>query len=103
VLIRRKKQVLARLLSRSFKIITSIDNFSYRLFHQLFSIEPFTQKKNSLLNYHTSHTSLTYGLNTRNVHYAFDFNTKGFDLGDLYINSEVRIPRVRFKPGYQRI
>ena len=47
--------------------------------------------------------TLTYNDNLRNVYYPFDYNTKGIDVGDLYIHSEVRIPRVRFKPGYQRI
>jgi|TARA_B110000305_G_C19377298_1_gene607681 hypothetical protein len=47
--------------------------------------------------------TLTYSDNLRSVYYSFDYNTKGIDVGDLYIHSEVRIPRVRFKPGYQRI
>ena len=42
-------------------------------------------------------------MNLRNIYYNFDYQTKGVDVSDLYIHSEVRIPRVRFKPGYQRI
>ena len=103
VLIRRKKQVLTRLLSRSFKLITSIDKFSYRLFYQLFKTEQFMHKKNNLLHNYKNQHPLSYTTNLKNVYYNFDFDTKGVDLGDLHIHSEVRIPRVRFKPGYQRI
>jgi len=103
VLIRRKKQVLTRLLSKSVKLISSLDKFSYRLFYQLFTTEQFMLKKKNMLQKSINHSVLTYNDNLRNVYYSFDYNTKGIDVSDLYIHSEVRIPRVRFKPGYQRI
>lgn len=103
VLMRRKKQVLTRLLSKSTQLISSLDKFSYRLFYQLFVSDQFMFKKNQILQKSINQSILTYNNNLRNVYYTFDYNTKGIDVGDLYINSEVRIPRVRFKPGYQRI
>jgi len=103
VLIRRKKQVLTRLLSKSTKLVSSLDKFSYRLFYQLFTTEQFMLKKKNILQKNINQSILTYGDNLRNVYYSFDYNTKGIDVSDLYIHSEVRIPRVRFKPGYQRI
>jgi hypothetical protein len=103
VLIRRKKQVLTRLLSKSTQLISSLDKFSYRLFYQLFTSDQFMFKKNQILQKNINQSILTYNNNLRNVYYTFDYNTKGIDVGDLYINSEVRIPRIRFKPGYQRI
>lgn len=103
VLIRRKKQVLTRLLSKSTQLISSLDKFSYRLFYQLFTSDQFMFKKNQILQKDVNQSILTYNNNLRNVYYTFDYNTKGIDVGDLYINSEVRIPRIRFKPGYQRI
>ena len=103
VLIRRKKQVLTRLLSKSTRLISSLDKFSYRLFYQLFTVEQFMFKKKNILQKNINQSVLTYGDNLRNVYYTSDYNAKGIDVGDLYIHSEVRIPRVRFKPGYQRI
>jgi len=103
VLMRRKKQVLTRLLSKSTQLISSLDKFSYRLFYQLFISDQFLFKKNQILQKSINQSILTYNDNLRNVYYTFDYNTKGIDVGDLYINSEVRIPRIRFKPGYQRI
>lgn len=106
ILLRRKKQVLTRLLTKSTNLIGSIDRFSYQLFHQLFTTEQFTQKNNSLLGSFSKaniNSPLTNSNNLNNVYYSFDFQTKGIDLGDLHVNAEVRIPRVRFKPGYQRI
>ena len=103
VLVRRKKQVLTRLLSKSTKLVSSLDKFSYRLFYQLFTVNQFTVKKGQMFQKGYNQQTLTYNDNLRNVYYPFDYNTKGIDVGDLYIHSEVRIPRVRFKPGYQRI
>ncbi len=106
ILLRRKKQVLTRLLTKSTNLITSIDRFSYQLFHQLFTTEQFLHKNNSLLSNFSKaniNSPLTNSSNLNNVYYSFDFQTKGIDLGDLHVNAEVRIPRVRFKPGYQRI
>jgi len=60
-------------------------------------------KKGQMFQKGYNQQTLTYDDNLRNVYYPFDYNTKGIDVGDLYIHSEVRIPRVRFKPGYQRI
>jgi|TARA_B110000093_G_C12674331_1_gene287530 hypothetical protein len=60
-------------------------------------------KKKNILQKNINQSVLTYGDNLRNVYYTSDYNAKGIDVGDLYIHSEVRIPRVRFKPGYQRI
>ena len=103
VLVRRKKQVLTRLLSKSTKLVSSLDKFSYRLFYQLFTVNQFMVKKGQMFQKGYNQQTLTYDDNLRNVYYPFDYNTKGIDVGDLYIHSEVRIPRVRFKPGYQRI
>ena len=103
VLIRRKKQVLTRLLSKSTKLVASLDKFSYRLFYQLFTVDQFLLKKKHMLQKEPNQQILTYSDNLRNVYYPFDYNTKGIDVSDLYIHSEVRIPRIRFKPGYQRI
>ena len=103
VLIRRKKQVLTRLLSKSTKLVSSLDKFSYRLFYQLFTVDQFNLKKKQMSQKGYNQQTLTYSDNLRSVYYSFDYNTKGIDVGDLYIHSEVRIPRVRFKPGYQRI
>jgi hypothetical protein len=103
VLIRRKKQVMTRILSNSFKMIKSLDRFSYQLYYQLFNIESYNISKRKLYSTSNSHSSLTFDLNLRNIYYNFDYQTKGTDVSDLYVHSEVRIPRVRFKPGYQRI
>ena len=103
VLVRRKKQVLTRLLSKSTNLVSSLDKFSYKLFYQLFTVNQFTVKKGQMFQKGHNQQTLTYSDNLRNVYYPFDYNTKGIDVGDLYIHSEVRIPRVRFKPGYQRI
>lgn len=103
VLIRRKKQVLTRLLSKSTKLVASLDKFSYRLFYQLFTVDQFILKKKHMFQKESNQQTLTYSDNLRNVYYPFDYNTKGIDVSDLYIHSEVRIPRIRFKPGYQRI
>jgi hypothetical protein len=103
VLLRRKKQVLTRLLNNSFKIIKSLDRFSYQLYYQLFNIESYNISKHKLHTSRKLHNTLTFDLNLRSIYYNFDYQTKGTDVSDLYIHSEVRIPRVRFKPGYQRI
>ena len=103
VLLRRKKQVLTRILSNSFRMIKSLDRFSYQLYYQLFNVESYNISKRELHSRPGPHSSSTFDLNLRNIYYSFDYQTKGKDVNDLYIHSEVRIPRVRFKPGYQRI
>jgi len=103
VLLRRKKQVLTRLLSNSFRLINSVDRFSYQLYYQLFKVNQYTNEKHKVFNNNKNPNTLSYSMNLRNIYYNFDYQTKGVDVSDLYIHSEVRIPRVRFKPGYQRI
>ena len=103
VLLRRKKQVLTRLLSNSFRLINSVDRFSYQLYYQLFKVNQYTNEKHKVFNNNKNSNTLSYSMNLRNIYYNFDYQTKGVDVSDLYIHSEVRIPRVRFKPGYQRI
>ena len=103
VLLRRKKQVLTRLLSNSFRLINSVDRFSYQLYYQLFKVNQYTNEKYKVFNNNKNSNTLSYSMNLRNIYYNFDYQTKGVDVSDLYIHSEVRIPRVRFKPGYQRI
>jgi hypothetical protein len=103
VLLRRKKQVLTRLLSNSFRLINSVDRFSYQLYYQLFKVNQYTNEKHKVFNNNKNPNTLSYSMNLRNIYYNFDYQTKGIDVSDLYIHSEVRIPRVRFKPGYQRI
>ena len=103
VLLRRKKQVLTRLLSNSFRLINSVDRFSYQLYYQLFKVNQYTNEKHKVFNNNRNSNTLSYSMNLRNIYYNFDYQTKGVDVSDLYIHSEVRIPRIRFKPGYQRI
>ena len=106
ILNKRKKQVLTRLLSKSTQLITSLDKFSYRLFHQIFKT---TQSNKSWKWLKTSEmsglnsTSLSYSANLPHIQYDLPFQIKGESVEDLFIHQDVRIPRVRFKPGYQRI
>jgi hypothetical protein len=100
---RRKKQVLTRILSNSLKIIKGLDRFSYQLYYQLFNMETSSILKRELHNRCNPHSTLTFDLNLRNIYYNFDYQTKGTEVSDFYVHSEVKIPRVRFKPGYQRI
>ena len=106
VLVQRKKQVLSRILSKSTKLIKSIDKFSYQLFHQLFQSRQFNLKLSDI-NQQTlsknSRTTSNYQDDLVNVHYKLAFDIKGDNTNALFMHNEVRIPRVRFKPGYQRI
>ena len=106
ILNKRKKQVLARLLSKSTQLVNSLDKFSYRLFHQIFKVKQSNKGLNSSANLHTlgsTHSHLSYNANLPHVQYDLPFQVKGENTEDLFIHQEVKIPRVRFKPGYQRI
>jgi hypothetical protein len=102
ILLRRKKQILSRLLSKNQKLVASIDKFSYSIFHKLFSISQHQIKSNLFLSKVNSNF-LNYTNNFKNVYYTHENTTKGYDKGDLYTNLEIKLPRIRFKPGYQRI
>jgi hypothetical protein len=102
ILLRRKRQVLSRLLSKNQKLVSSVDKFSYSAFYKLFSISQYNIKSNFFYLKQTQ-THLNYTNNLKSVYYNYEYSTKGYDMGDLYTNLEVKLPRVRFKPGYQRI
>lgn len=106
ILNKRKKQVLTRLLSKSTQLVNSLDKFSYRLFHQIFKVKQNNKGLNTIKNLYTSgseHSHLSYNANLPYVQYNLPFQVKGENTEDLFIHQEVKIPRVRFKPGYQRI
>jgi hypothetical protein len=69
----------------------------------MFVISKHESVKGELLNLQNPNSLLNYTANFKNVYYNHESQIKGIDTGDLYVNSEIRIARIRFKPGYQRI
>ena len=106
ILLKRKKQFLVRLLSKNTRTIKCLDRFSYTIFNQFLQMRNTITRKNTALKNHLNSNvlgGLNYDNNLPYIYHNFEFNTKGIDKGDLYTYNEVRIPRIRFKPGYQRI
>lgn len=107
ILLRRKKIILTRLLTKSTHLLNKVDKFSYQHFHQLFKVSIKTRLINHQYN-SIKHISLfndnqNYTYNLPQIYSTYYWNTKGFDVGDSYINTELKINRIRFKPGYQRL
>lgn len=67
-------------------------------------LPPFFKHPSTHLNFDNLHLSyLNYTEQILPILYPKDFNMGGYDWSYTFGNADIRIPRVRFKPGYQRI
>lgn len=102
----KKKIIISRFVYK--KKLRSIRqfNFSFKLFKKKIKFFFLSKKYNmsNLNNYFNGsrpHDMYTYSRTQQNIIYKNELYSKGLDNSDKL--KEVFIPRVRFKPGYQRI
>lgn len=112
LMFRKKKLLYYSLVYKNLRKFKDRDYFSFTSFKKQFKLHYLTQVNltNNVYNLSNPVTSLmkfsssAFALNSNDsssIEYLENYQSRGLDNG--FKVSEVRIPRVRFKPGYQRL